>query len=117
VDIPTLDMSSMGLMGQSAQIIKEKLGVPVGTAPSNATYTNPWIRNRTNISVEQFRVVDATVNAYLVANGCNFLFFGPIEGAKWVFPACAMVDAINVYGARKQGAKPASESHPMYKIL
>ncbi|MFZ5646052.1 MAG: hypothetical protein ACOY30_00330 [Bacillota bacterium] len=117
VDIPILDMSSVGLVAHSAKIIKEKLGVPVGTAPANATYTSSWLKDRTNISVEQFRVIDATVNAYLVANSCNFLFFGPVEGATWVFPACAMVDAVNVYGARHLGVNPATESHPIYVVL
>jgi len=110
-------MSSVGLVAHSAKIVKERLGVPVGTAPANATYTSSWLKERTNISVEQFRVIDATVNAYLVANGCNFLFFGPIEGASWVFPACAFVDAVNVYGARHLGVNPATESHPMYVVL
>lgn len=117
VDIPTLDMSSVGLVAHSAKIIKERLRVPVGTAPANATYTSSWLRNRNSITAEQFRVLDATVNAYLVANGCNFLFFGPVEGAGWVFPACAMVDAINVYGARYLGFNPSTESHPMYVVL
>ncbi|GBF33663.1 N5-methyltetrahydromethanopterin:coenzyme M methyltransferase subunit H [Desulfocucumis palustris] len=117
VDIPTLDMSSVGLIGHSVKIIKEKLDVPVGTAPSNATYTSAWLKDRSNVSIEQFRAVDATVNAYLVAKGCNFLFFGPIEGANWVFPACAMVDAVNVYGSRYLGVSPDTESHPMFVVL
>ncbi len=117
VDIPTLDMSSIGLVSHSAKIIKEILNVPVGTAPSNATYTSTWLRDRSQTSIEQFRAVDATVNAYLVANSCNFLFFGPIEGASWVFPACATVDAVNVYGSRYLGVAPDSENHPMFVVL
>jgi len=117
VDIPTLDMSSVGLVAHSAKLIKESLRVPVGTAPANATYTSSWLRDRANLTTEQFRVLDATVNAYLAANGCNFLFFGPVEGASWVFPACAMVDAINVYGARHLGFKPNTDCHPMFVVL
>jgi len=117
VDIPALDMSSLGLIPHAAKIIKERLKVPVGTAPANATYTSPWLRDRTVITPEQFRVLDATVNAYLVANGCNFLFFGPVEGASWIFPACAMADAMNVYGARHLGISPDADSHPMYVVL
>lgn len=117
VDIPTLDMSSIGLVAHSAKLIKENLRVPVGTAPANATYTSQWLRNRANLTQEQFRILDATINSYLAANGCNFLFFGPIEGASWVFPACAMVDAVNVYGARHLGFSPDSESHPMFVVL
>lgn len=117
VDIPTLDMSSIGMVAQSGKQIKETLGIPVGTAPSNATYASQWLRNKENLSTEQFRAVDATVNSYLAGRGCNFLFYGPIEGYKWVFPACAAVNAVDVYGMRSMGIKPATEDHPFFKIL
>lgn len=117
VDIPILDLSSVGLIPQQAKNIVEVLSVPVGSAPSNATFTNEWLRNRDQVSLEQFRMLNAVVNSYLAAQGCNFLFFGPIEGAQYVFPACAIVDAVNVYGARSSGISPDSENHPIFKIL
>lgn len=117
VDIPILDLSSVGTIGYSARLIKNALGVPVGTAPANATYTSEWLRNRSNVSLEQFRMLNATVASYLAANDCNFLFFGPIEGADWVFPACALTDAMNVYGARHLGINPCDENHSIYKLM
>lgn len=117
VDIPTLDLSSIGTVAKAGELIKEKLGVPVGTAPSNATYASPWLRNKENISTEQFRAVDATINSYLSAHGFNFLFMGPIEGYKWVFPACAVTNAVNIYGMRAEGIKPETSDHPYFKIL
>lgn len=117
IDIPTLDLSNIGTIPLSGKIIKDELGLPVGTAPSNATYASQWLRNRENISLQQFHGVDASVNAYLAANGCNFLFIGPIEGCKWVMPATAAVNAFHLYGMRSQGIKPATEDHPIFKIL
>lgn len=117
IDIPTLDLSSIGLVAHSAKIIKDKLGVPVGTAPSNATYASTWLRDKENLTKEQFQAVDATVNSYLSAHGFNFLFFGPIEGYKWVVPASATVNGINVYGMRSEGIKPVTEEHPLFNIL
>lgn len=117
VDIPILDLSSVGLIPNQAKLIVEELSVPVGTAPSNATFTNEWMRDRTKVSLEQFRMLNAVVNSYLAANGCNFLFFGPIEGAAMVFPACSMIDAVKVYGARQIGITPESEKHPIFKVL
>lgn len=117
VDIPALDLSSIGLVSYSAKLIKEALGVPVGTAPANATYTSQWMRDRSKVSLDLFRMLNATTSAYLVANDCNFLFFGPVENADMVFPACALVDAMNVYGARHLGVSPLTESHPIYSVL
>lgn len=117
IDIPTLDLSNIGTIPYAAKIICEKLGLPAGTAPSNATYSSAWFKNRENISIEQFHSVDATVNAYLAANNCSFLFVGPIEGCRWVMPATAAVNAFHVYGLRSQGIRPATDDHPMYKVL
>ena len=117
VDIPTLDMSSIGMIPHAGVCIKEELGLPVGTAPSNATYASPWFRNKENISTEQFRAVDATVSSYLAAMGCNFLFIGPVEGYRWILPATAAVNAFHVYGMRSQGVKPETEDHPMFRVL
>lgn len=117
VDIPALDLSNMGTIPYAARVIKEELGIPVGTAPSNATYASPWLRNKEIISTEQFRAVDASVNSYLAANGCNFLFIGPIDGCRWVMPSVAAVNAFHVYGKRSGGICPLTKEHPMYKVL
>lgn len=117
VDIPILDLPSVGMVGYSARLVKERLGVPVGTAPANAVFTSEWMRDRNRVSPEQFRMLNAAVTSYLVANECNFLFFGPLEGADWVFPACALADAMNVYGARHLGISPQTGLHPMYKVF
>ena len=117
IDIPTLDLSNIGTIPYAAAVIQEELGLPVGTAPSNATYASGWLRDREHISREQFRAVDASVNSYLAANGCNFLFIGPLDGCRWVMPAVAAVNAFHVYGKRSAGIRPLTEDHPMYKVL
>ena len=117
IDIPALDLSGLGIVAHSARLIQEKLGLPVGSAPANATYTGTWLRDRSKVSREQFKAVDAAVNTYLVANGCNFSFFGPIEGAHWVFPAVAVADAMNIYGAKHLGIVANNEMHPMFRVL
>lgn len=117
IDIPTLDLSSIGLIARSAQIIKDNLGIPVGTAPSNATYASALLRDRTQFSKEQFQALDATVNSYLASRGFNFIFFGPIEGYKWTMPASALVNGISVYAMRSEGVKPLTQTHPIFKML
>ena len=79
--------------------------------------TSAWLRDRARISFEQFKAVDAAVNVYLIANGCNFLFFGPVQGASWIFPAVAVADALNLYGAKHLGVSPYNEKHPIFRVL
>ncbi|NLB76588.1 MAG: tetrahydromethanopterin S-methyltransferase subunit H [Crenarchaeota archaeon] len=117
VDVPTLDLASVGLVARSLQLVQEQFAVPVGTAPSNGTYDSQWLRNRENVSKNQFRNVDAAVNAYLASHGANFLFYGPVEGFEWVFPATAVVNAMHAYGLRSDGVKPETSEHPFFKIL
>ena len=38
IDIPTLDLSNIGTIPAAAAVIRDELGLPAGTAPSNATY-------------------------------------------------------------------------------
>lgn len=117
IDIPTLDIASISTVAQSMELIRNELGIPVGSAPSNASYASEWMRNKENLSRKQFQNMDASINSYLTTKGANFLFFGPIEGYEWVFPATAVVNAVNVYGMRSQGVKPESQNHPFFKIL
>ena len=44
IDIPTLDLSGIGIVAHSVKILKDRLSLPVGTAPANATYTSTWLR-------------------------------------------------------------------------
>lgn len=117
VDIPTLDMSSIGSVPHSARIIRETIDLPCGTASSNATYASPILRDRSRMSLQQFRCVDASVNSYLASQGCAFTLMGPLSGYEWVFPAMAFANAYHVYGLRPDGVNPATENHPLYQVI
>ena len=117
VDIPTLDIASIGMVPRAAAAIKSTIDLPCGTASSNATYGSGWLRNRENISKEQFHAVDASVNAYLATQKCSFVLMGPLAGFSWVFPAVAFANAYHVYGLRIDGVHPKTERHPMFEVI
>ena len=50
-----------------------------------------------------------------VAVGGDFVLYGPIEDAKYVFPAVAMVDTSLSQLAIERGSK-VDKSHPRYRI-
>lgn len=117
VDIPALDLASIGTIPYSVEFLRQELSVPIGTAPANATYTSEWTKTQAQKNYEILRMLNANVCSYLIANNCNFLFFGPLEGADRVFQSCALADAMNIYGARHLGLAPASDNHPIYKVF
>ena len=117
VDVPTLDISSIGTVPHSIQAIREIISIPCGTASSNATYSSPLLRDRSKMTVHQFRAVDASVNGYLAAQGCSFTLMGPLAGAEWVFPAMAFANAYHLYGLRPDGILPVTQEHPLFRVI
>jgi tetrahydromethanopterin S-methyltransferase subunit H len=49
--------------------------------------------------------------------GANFIIYGPIKNASWVYPACATINAMIAYYARTLGITPKTKNHPLYKIF
>ncbi|NLN97149.1 MAG: hypothetical protein GX127_01950 [Eubacteriaceae bacterium] len=117
IDVPTYDMYSIGTVIAGADLIRKELDVPVGTSASNATYSSEWIRNKDNLTTEQFHIVDAAVNGMMVSQNCDFLLFGPVEGYKWVFPACAATSAIHAFNLRKNNIQFMDKRHPANRVL
>jgi len=50
-----------------------------------------------------------------VAVGGDFVLYGPIGNAKYIFPAVAMVDTAYSQLIIEQG-KPLDKKHPRYRI-
>ncbi len=87
---------------------------PAGCAPSNALFQ--WEKMRTQ-GDSTFQAAAASVFALTQFEGADFLLYGPMRFAPWVYPACAAVDALIAYGGRFRGVRPASREHPLYKIF
>ncbi|MFQ6137074.1 MAG: tetrahydromethanopterin S-methyltransferase subunit H [Candidatus Hydrothermarchaeales archaeon] len=97
--------------------IKEKFGFPVGCAPSNGTdmwrkFVFPtWGR-------VGFSGVDSAAHAVAPLLWNDYLLYGPIENARWIFPAIATSNAILstlVFDETLQ--LPQSKTHPLNKLF
>jgi len=55
--------------------------------------------------------------AMIVSEGADFLLYGPMRFAPWVYPAVAAADALLAYGGRLSGVRPANDRHPLYRVL
>jgi len=114
VDTGVLDIPSVSWAAHTIYMVKEKLGYPAGCAPSNALFQWEKIRKQGSSA---FQAAAAAVFALTQFQGADFLLYGPMRFAPWVYPACAATDAMIAYGGRFSGIRPATREHPLYKIF
>ncbi|MFH2046408.1 MAG: tetrahydromethanopterin S-methyltransferase subunit H, partial [Pseudomonadota bacterium] len=93
--------------------IKNKLGYPGGCAPANALYQ--WKKKKAKASPE-FEVCGTSSYLLPISWGGNFILYGPIANASWVYPACATMDAMIAYGEQAKGIN-IKKDHPLYHIF
>jgi len=114
VDPGVLDIASIGWTALAIRDIKETLGYPCGCAPSNALFT--WEKLRAQ-GQPAFEAAAAAAFTLTQAQGADFVHYGPIRNAPWVYQAVATVDAMTAYAGRITGIRPATETHPLYRIF
>ena len=84
------------------------------TTPVYAYQELPW----TELIVHPVEATDAAQNAILPMIGCDWIMFGPIEFAEFVFPAVAVVDTYILTATAELGTRPAVEGmHPLFKLV
>jgi len=113
VDTGVLDVPSVSWATQAMWEIKNTLGYPSGCAPANAIYT--WKRLKAKGS-PAFEVGASSVLVLPISWGADFILYGPIGSAPWVYLACAAMDAMLAYGGLTMGIR-APQTHPLYKIF
>ncbi len=114
VDVGILDIPSVSWAAHAIHLIKEELGFPAGCAPSNALFQWEKVRKQ---GTAAFQAAAAAAFALTQFEGADFLLYGPVRFAPWVYPACSAIDGLIAYGGRFNGIRPASREHPLYKIF
>ena len=113
IDACVLDVPSLGLACQALFNLKTEFGLPVGCGAHNAIST--WKGLKTKMGKQAVKPCLASANVMPVVAGANFILYGPVESADFVFPAVAMVDAAYAQIAIGRGEKPAP-GHPIFRI-
>jgi tetrahydromethanopterin S-methyltransferase subunit H len=114
IDPGVLDIPSVSWAARTIYEIKEEFGFPSGCAPANALFMWDKVRQR---GAEAFQAAAIAVYSLVQAHGADFIFYGPMRFAPWVYPACAATDAMLAYGGRFSGIRPATPNHPLFKIF
>lgn len=114
VDPGVLDVASNSWTTKAIYDVKEKFGYPGGCAPSNALYL--WKKMRGKGS-PFFEVAGASVFTYPITQGGDFILYGPMLNAPWVYRAIATTDAMIAYTNKITGTKLGTTEHPLLKIF
>jgi len=103
---------------RSIYLIKEQYGDrgAVGTGIGNVSDTLGWVKG--NFPKDIRKATDAAQNAILPMIGADWIMFGPIEFAEFVFPTIAVIDTYILSATAELGTKPAIEGvHPLFRTV
>jgi len=114
VDVGIIDFTSVHLAVESIKLIKSRLGLPAGCAPSNAAYQPLVSRKMTKRGA---RSVNVALNTMLQMGGADAIFYGPLKASAYLFEAAAVVEGIKAYGQRLAGDKGIDRSGPLFRFL
>lgn len=112
--------SGAGAALASTYVIKSKFGYPTGSSVHNVISAWSWlkrIKKEHARGKDIFKFCDIASNALQVIIGGNFILYGPIENAEFVFPVIAMVDAIVTDMTHLELGLPIGEEHPYRKLV
>lgn len=113
IDTCVIDIPSLGSASRAIVELKQELGLPVGNGSHNAIST--WRGLEKKFTLEARRPSVAAAAAITAAVGGDFILYGPLHTAPYVFPVVAMVNAAQEQLGLEDGAKP-NRTLPLFKI-
>ncbi len=113
VDTCVLDIPTLGMACRAMYQLKDEMGVPVGCSPHNAIST--WKGLKKKMGNQAIKPALASANAIAAMAEGDFILYGPIEAAPYVFPVVAMVDAALGY-YYIENKEMLDMKHPLFKI-
>ncbi|MFX0089435.1 MAG: tetrahydromethanopterin S-methyltransferase subunit H [Promethearchaeota archaeon] len=113
IDTCIMDIPSLGMGCYALFKLKDEFGVPIGGGTDNAIST--WRGLKSKMGKQARESSTATAAAVAVMVGADFILYGPIKVAPYVFPSVAMVDAAFGQLIMEQG-KMINKGHPLFKI-
>lgn len=117
VDTSVMNAPSTAISLLTGCKIRDQIGFPVGCGPSNGTDPKAWGIPREMWGKLGFTSIDAALHA-VTALWSDFLFYGPIENAKWIFPAVALAEMLkSTFRAEITHDLPMMEDHPLNKFF
>jgi tetrahydromethanopterin S-methyltransferase subunit H len=112
-DTTVIDIPSLGMASKALWELKDELGYPVGCGAHNAIGT--WKGLKKKMGLQAHDPSMAVAAGITVALGADFVLYGPIESASYMFPSIALIDAAYGQLIMEQG-RMLDRSHPIFRI-
>ena len=113
VDTFVMDVPTLGLSCRAIYEVKDRYGYPTGCGAHNAVGSWKSLKKKKD---QKLKIVcGSVVDSLPIAAGADFVFYGPINGAKYMFTAVGIIDAC--YGqVQMEWGKRLSPGHPRFKM-
>ncbi|MHC1586548.1 MAG: tetrahydromethanopterin S-methyltransferase subunit H [Candidatus Hecatellaceae archaeon] len=119
VAVTALGMGS-GPSEMATYVMKAQFGLPVGCGIHNAVSSWTWIRQykkQAPEGKEAFRVCDVASSVIHIMCGGDYVLYGPIENAPYVFPLVAFADCLVAEAVMAEAEVKPVENHPFNKLV
>ena len=109
-ELPTIGIASRGIYR-----LKQEFGFPTGTAPTGII--GRWCLKNNTFKDDFKKACETTGSTIAQAMGADYIIYGAIKKAEYIFPAVAIVDAMIALNSRISFKnKIISNQHPINKL-
>lgn len=113
VDTIALDILTLGLACKAIFEVKEMYGYPAGCGAHNAIASWKSLKEKKNKILEIS--CSSVANGLPAAIGADFILYGPVTNAEYIFPAISVINAAYAQIQMEEGRRPPP-AHPRFKI-
>ena len=113
IDTAAIDIPTLGIACRAIYELRNEFGLPIGSGAHNAVGTWKGLKKKMEPQAKNPSMVTAC--AVTIAAGANFILYGPIEFADYMFPTVGMVDAAFAQLAMEGGTMP-DPKHSIFRI-
>ena len=113
VDTVVMDVATLGLACKAIHEVKDRFGYPAGCGAHNAVASWKALKQRKDKLLTL--ACSSIVNGLPIAVGADFVLYGPINEAEYMFPAVAIVNAAYGQVLMEEGER-LDTGHPRFKI-
>lgn len=113
VDTVVMDIATLGLACKAIYEVKGLFGYPAGCGAHNAIASWKSLKEKKNRILTM--VCSAIANGLPVAVSADFVLYGPISDAEYIFPAISLINAAYGQILMEEGKRP-SLTHPRFKM-
>ena len=119
VAVTALGMGT-GPSEMATYVMKSRFGLPVGCGIHNAVSAWVWLKHykkRVAEGREAFRVCDVASAVIHIMCGGDFVLYGPIENAPYIFPLVAFTNCVVAEAVSVEVETKPVDKHPFNKLV